>query len=308
MNYTDLFNLQIMMFILMGIGYFLRKKEIINKSGKLVLTELVINLILPSNIISAFYIEFSKEILIKGFQIMVISCLIQIGCFILARTIYQTYPKEKKMVLQYGTICSNAGFLGNPVAEGIYGPIGLLYASIYLIPQRIIMWSAGVSFFTESSNRKTLVKKVVTHPCIIAVFIGIVFMVSQIQLPIFLSNTIDRIGDCTTPIVMLLIGSILAEANLKSMVTKTTSLYSILRLVVIPALVLIGCKIADVSAIVTGISTILAAMPAGTTTVILAVKYNGDEEFATKCVVLTTILSMVMIPIWCVIISFLYQI
>ncbi|MGL5260464.1 MAG: AEC family transporter [Lachnospiraceae bacterium] len=308
MNYTDLFNLQIMMFILMGIGYFLRKKEIINKSGKLVLTELVINLILPSNIISAFYIEFSKEILMKGFQIMVISCLIQIGCFILARTIYQTYPKEKKMVLQYGTICSNAGFLGNPVAEGIYGPIGLLYASIYLIPQRIIMWSAGVSFFTESSNRKTLVKKVVTHPCIIAVFIGIVFMVSQIQLPIFLSNTIDRIGDCTTPIVMLLIGSILAEANLKSMVTKTTSLYSILRLVVIPALVLIGCKIADVSAIVTGISTILAAMPAGTTTVILAVKYNGDEEFATKCVVLTTILSMVMIPIWCVIISFLYQI
>ncbi|MDD3363100.1 MAG: AEC family transporter [Hespellia sp.] len=306
MNFTDLFNLQIMMFIMMGIGFFLRKKDIITTPGKLVLTDLVIDLILPCNIISAFCMEFSKEILMQGLAILIISCLNQVMCVILAYTLYRKFPKEQKMVLQYGTICSNAGFLGNPVAEGIYGPIGLLYASIYLIPQRIIMWSAGVSFFTESPNKKTLAKKVLTHPCIVAVLIGIVLMVSQIQLPVFLGNTIDNIGDCTTAIVMILIGAILAEADIKTMVTKTTAGYSLLRLIIIPVIVLIGCKLAGMSALVTGLSTILAAMPAGTTTVILAVKYNGDEEFATKCVVLTTVLSMIMIPIWCFIISAVY--
>ena len=306
MNFTDLFNLQIMMFLLMGIGFFLRKKEIITTAGKRVLTDLVIDLILPCNIISAFCIEFSKEILTQGMEILIISCLNQAMCMVLACVLYRNFPKEKKMVLQYGTICSNAGFLGNPVAEGIYGPMGLLYASIYLIPQRIIMWSAGVSFFTESPNKKTLVKKVLTHPCIVAVFIGVALMVSQIQLPTFLGNTIENVGDCTTSIVMLLIGAILAEADLKTMVTKTTAAYSVLRLVIIPVIVLAGCRLANMPALVAGLSTILAAMPAGTTTAILAVKYDGDEEFATKCVVLTTMLSMIMIPIWCMIISAIY--
>lgn len=302
MNFQDLFDLQIMMFFMIGIGYFLRKKDIITSSGKIVLTDLVIDIILPCNIISAFYITFTKEIMIQGLSMIVISCCIQLMCIILAHTIYRSFSSDKRKVLQYATICSNAGFLGNPVAEGIYGQIGLLYASIYLIPQRIIMWSAGVSFFTESPNKKSLVKKVVTHPCIVAVFIGCILMISQVKLPSFMENTINQVGDCTTTIVMLLIGGILAEADIKTMINKTTAAFSVLRLIVIPAIVFVGCKIAGMPELVAGLSTILAAMPAGTTTVILAIKYEGNEEFATKCVVLTTVLSMIMIPIWCMII------
>lgn len=210
------------------------------------------------------------------------------------------------MVLQYGTICSNAGFLGNPLTEGIYGSMGLLYASIYLIPQRIIMWSAGVSFFTESPDKKTLVKKVVTHPCIVACMIGIIVMGLQITLPDFLFDTINNIGKCTTAITMILIGAILSEADLKTMVTKTTAAFSLLRLIIIPLMVFAGCLLTRMSMLVTGVSVVLAAMPAGTTTAILAVKYNGDEEFATKCVVLTTLLSMIMVPIWCLVIQAAY--
>lgn len=295
-----------MMFLIMAAGAFLRKKKIITPEGKKVLTDLIIDLILPCNIIASFCIEFSAEILRQCGQVFVISCLIEVVCTFLATHVYGKYPKEKRMVLQYGTICSNAGFLGNPVTEGIYGTIGLLYASIYLIPQRVIMWSAGVSFFTESPDKKTLVKKVVTHPCIVAVMIGIVLMVTQIPLPDFLYDSINTIGKCTTAITMLLIGAILAEADLKTMVTKTTAVFSLLRLILIPLGVYAGCMLTGMPEIVTGVSVVLAAMPAGTTTAILAVKYNGDEEFATKCVVLTTLLSMVLIPVWCLIIQMSY--
>lgn len=241
MDFTKLLNLQIMMFLMMATGVFLRKKNIITLEGKKVLTDLVIDLILPCNIIASFCIEFSPEILKRCGQVFVISCLIEVVCTFLATHIYKKFPKGKRMVLQYGTICSNAGFLGNPLTEGIYGSMGLLYASIYLIPQRIIMWSAGVSFFTESPDKKTLVKKVVTHPCIVACMIGIIVMGLQITLPDFLFDTINNIGKCTTAITMILIGAILSEADLKTMVTKTTAAFSLLRLIIIPLMVFAGC-------------------------------------------------------------------
>lgn len=302
MKIDGLFDLQVMMFLLMAVGVVLRKMNIITKEGKGMMTDLVIDLILPCNIISAFYMPMDKSVFMAELEILVISILIQIFCTFVSAVFYRRVPREKKMVLQYATVCSNAGFLGNPVAEGLYGSIGLLYASVYLIPQRIVMWSAGVSYFTESPSKREVVKKVLKHPCIVAVEIGIVLMVTQIQLPGFLSSAIDNVGGCTTAITMILIGTILTDADMRHILTKTTVFYSFVRLVFIPAVVFAGCWLAGIDSIVAGVSVTLAAMPAGTTTAILAMKYHGDEEFATQCVVLTTLLSVVAIPVWSLII------
>ncbi len=90
------------------------------------------------------------------------------------------------------------------------------------------------------------------------------------------------------------------------MINKVTLKFSVLRLILIPLVVFLACKLCHVPDIVAGVAVLLAGMPAGTTTAILAVKYNRNPEFATKCVVLSTILSMIMIPVWCLIISWLY--
>lgn len=302
MKIDGLFDLQIMMFLLMAVGVVLRKMNIITKEGKGMLTDLVIDLILPCNIIFAFYMPMDHSVFVSGVEILIISILIQIFCTFISGILYRKVPKEKRMVLQYATVCSNAGFLGNPVAEGLYGSVGLLYASVYLIPQRIVMWSAGVSYFTECPSKKEVVKKVLKHPCIVAVEIGIVLMVTQVQLPGFLSSAIENVGGCTTAITMMLIGTILTDVDMRHILTRTTVAYSFIRLVFIPAVVFAGCWLANIDSVVAGVSVTLAAMPAGTTTAILAMKYHGDEEFATQCVVLTTMLSMAAIPIWSLII------
>lgn len=302
MKIDGLFDLQVMMFLLMAVGVVLRKMNIITKEGKGMLTDLVIDLILPCNIISAFYMPMDHSVFVSGVEILIISILIQIFCTFISGILYRKVPKEKRMVLQYSTVCSNAGFLGNPVAEGLYGSVGLLYASVYLIPQRIVMWSAGVSYFTECPSKKEVVKKVLKHPCIVAVEIGIVLMVTQVQLPGFLSSAIENVGGCTTAITMMLIGTILTDVDMRHILTRTTVAYSFIRLVFIPAVVFAGCWLANIDSVVAGVSVTLAAMPAGTTTAILAMKYHGDEEFATQCVVLTTMLSMAAIPIWSLII------
>lgn len=301
MDYSRLLNLQGMLFLLVAAGVVLRKKGILPEGAKAILTDLVIYLILPCNIINSFFIEFNLEIL-KGFAvILTIASLIQIGCLMFAKVFYNREPESRKKVLQYGTVCSNAGFMGNPIAEGVYGAEGLMYASIFLIPQRIVMWSAGVSYFTESPDRKTVVKKVLNHPCIIAVYIGLALMITRLPLPAFLQNTIRSVGSCTTTVSMVLIGAILAEVEPGSILDWGIVKYAAIRLFLLPLLVYVSCRAFHVKPLLAGVSVLLTGMPAGSTTAILASKYDGDYIFATKCVVVTTLLSLVTIPLWCMV-------
>lgn len=301
-SFKNLAELQGMLLLMLLTGLIARKTGTITDAGKKSITDLIINIILPCNIISSFMIEFSYSIFISCGVVLLISILIQVMCTAISRFCYNKVENGKKEVLQYATVCSNAGFMGNPIAESVFGSIGLLYASIYLIPLRIVMWSAGVSYFTHTTDKKSLIKKVATHPCIVAVYIGLFLMITQIQIPGFVTRTVSSVGSCTTATSMFIIGSILAEVNVKTMINKITLLYSGLRLILIPLVVYSGCMLFHVNSLLLGVSVVLAGMPAGTTTAILASKYGGDEKFATKCVVLSTVLSLITIPVWCTIV------
>lgn len=303
---TGLLELQLMMFVLMGVGIAARKKNVITEEGKMLLTDLVLNVILPCSIISSFCMELDYEVLAAGMQTLLISVILQMFCSWISATCYNRVPKRQRMILQYGTVCSNAGFLGNPVAEGLYGSVGLLYASFYLIPQRIVIWSAGISYFTEAPDRKEVIKKIMKHPCIIATGIGFAIMVFQLPLPAFLNRSIKSLGGCTTALTMVLIGAMLADAGVRGIVNKTTAAFAFVRLLAIPACVMAGCYVFRAESMAAKLSTVLAAMPAGSTTALLAMKYDGDEAFASQCVVLTTILSMLLLPGWCLVLNGLF--
>lgn len=206
-------------------------------------------------------------------------------------------PSQKK-VLQYSTISSNAGFLGNPIAENVFGPMGLTYASIFLIPQRIVIWAAGITYFTEAPNRKAIIKKVLTHPCIVAVFIGMAFMLFQVQLPGFADTTLSSFSKSCTAMSMMAIGTILAEVNIKSFTDLKIIAFTVVRLIGIPLCMYLACLTFAIDPLVTGVAVLLSAMPAGTGTALLASKYNCDAPFATKTVVFSTIMSLISTPIW----------
>ncbi|MBQ8934135.1 MAG: AEC family transporter [Lachnospiraceae bacterium] len=302
-EFKNLINLQLMMFLLMGTGAFLRRIDLITKEGTKMLTDLVIGLILPCSIVSAFCIEFNREILNAGLTTLLISCGIQLLCILIAAFAYLKVPRKQRMIMQYGTVCPNSGILGNPLAAGIYGPMGMLYASLFSIPQRIVMWSVGVTYFTESSTKKELLKRVLTHPCVIACFLGLFLMITGIRFPVFVMKTIDSVGDCLMAVSMLFIGAVLAETDVKNLFSSNMLLYSAIRLVVIPLLTLIPCILLRLDPVAAGVCVLLAATPAGSTTAMLASKYNGDAGFATQCVFVTTMLSMILIPAWCLIVN-----
>lgn len=306
MEFSHLFNVQVMFFILLFVGFVLRRLNIIGTVARKGLTDLVIDVILPANIICSFMIELNDEILRSCVVIFVISIVIQIFCYALGSIAFRRVGKDKLPVYKYGTICSNAGFLGNPLVESIYGSMGLMYASIYLIPQRICMWSAGVSCFTRAQG-KDVIKKVLTHPCIVAVYIGLPILLFQITLPQPITSTLKTLSGCTTAMSMLVIGGILAEIDIKTVVNRRVIYYTFMRLIFIPALVFGACMLFNFNPLVIKVSTVLAGMPAGSTTAILASKYNGDEQEAVKMIFLSTLLSMVTIPCWCMLMETLLR-
>lgn len=300
MNFQNLFEMQGMLFLLMILGAFLRWRKMVTDEGKALMTDLVIHVTLPCSIIKSFMMEFNAQILNSCLVIFIVAFAVQFGSMFVSYFLYPRVGDTRKKVLQYATICSNAGILGNPIAEGIFGPLGLLYASIYLIPQRVFMWSAGLTYFTECPDKKTLVKKVATHPCIIAVVLGMALMVFQISLPGVLDTTVRTIANANTAVSMMLIGTILAGVKLNTLFTRLTAYYSFVRLVFVPFLVYLFCRIAGVDQLVMGVSVVLSGMPAASVTAILAAKYHADEVFATKCVVFSTLLSMITVPLWCI--------
>ena len=220
----------------------------------------------------------------------------QLGQDVYKRQADLKVPMDKQVILRHGTITSNAGFLGNPITYGVFGAEGLLYASIALIPVRIFLWSAGLSLYTKTDS-KSVIKNLLTHPCVVSVFIGFGVMFAPFELPGFVTKTISSIGGCTTAISMMVIGAILADINLKSIPIKLLSYYSFIRLIFIPAVVFIVLSVFKVEPLLTGVCTLLSGMPAASMTAILAAKYNGNSEFGSQVVFVSTMLSMITIPL-----------
>lgn len=299
MEISELLNLQGEMFLLLAAGAVLRRKNILPSKAKDMLTDLILSLVLPCNIIQSFRMELDPGVLENVLVLIVVAVMIQVFCMILSRILYNREEPGRKKVFQYATLVSNAGFMGNPIAEGVFGAQGLMYASIYLVPQRIVMWTAGIACFTESDSPREVIKKVATHPCIVSVYIGLALMIGRFPLPDFLGMTIRSVGGCTTALSMLLIGTIFADLDLRGMVSVPVLRFTLVRLAVIPGITYLGCRLCGVDRLVTGVSVLLAGMPAGSTTAILANKYQGDVEFATKCVVFSTLMTLVTVPLWC---------
>lgn len=297
-NFSNLLTLQGMLFLFMALGVVVTKLGILTDAGRRSMTDLIIHVILPCNIIISFYVEMSFDVLLKTGKIFVLAFGIQIMQLLLSKVLYPHVAGKRRKVMEYGTICSNAGYLGNPVVEGLYGADGLLYASVYLIPARLFLWSAGLMCFTQA-DKKEVVKNLLRHPCIIAVEIGFLLMVSQIPLPGLLEKSLRSVGGCTTVLSMMTIGAVIAGADMKTLISRDNLYYCFVRLVLVPGLVLAGGILFHVDSLLLGISVVLAGMPAGATTTLLAAKYDGDADFASKCTVLSTLLSLVTVPGFC---------
>ena len=294
----SLLTMQGMMFLMILIGAGMRKIQIVTTEGRRSMTNLVVNLILPSNILYAFS-KADASAFRSMLVVVAMAFLIQLAWYLLSRVLWRGMDESRRGVMRYAFQFSNCGYLGNPVIEGLYGAPGLVYASVFLLPVRLFMWSVGLECFQKGAGslRKTI-ERALTHPCVVATILGVVWMFFPVELPDFLYNTISGFNQCLTPMTMLVIGFIMAETDLKKMFCKDLFVITVLRLLLQPLAVLAVCRLLNLETLVAEVVTVLVSMPVANTTALLASQHDCDYTFASNVVVFTTLVSMITIPLY----------
>ncbi|BET21859.1 AEC family transporter [Solobacterium moorei] len=298
--FTQMIQLQMQIVLMLGIGFFLRKKEIVTAEIRKGLSALLINVVLPCTVILSFMNDsiVNSDLLMTCLLAVVISAIIQTVSIIASKFLFNRYEKMDANVLTYGMIVSNSAFIGIPIIQSIYGSEAVMFASVFQIPIIVTMWTIGLALFKPIDHKHAL-QSVIRNPSVVAVLIGFIIMLTGIKFPIFIEKTISSIASCTTAISMFVVGSILSDIEWNNLLDKKVLFFCSIRLIAYPFIVFIVLTFANAPTLIKAIAVIMTGMPAGSTAAILAEQYGCDAKFAAKLILVSTALSVITIPILC---------
>jgi len=299
MGSNTVLNQVIVLFIIMLIGFYTKKRNILNEAVNKKLSELLLKVTSPLLVISSFQISFTQEILNSVIVVFLFAMSAHIISILLGHVLFGRFSDERKKVMQFAAVYTNCAFMGFPLLESLFGRIGILFGSVYVAAFNIFLWTNGVILFDTSKklDAKTL-KKALLNPGILSVIIGILLFLFSITLPAPIAKAVESVGSMTAPLSMLIIGVNLASCDFKKLL-RGLDLYYItaVRLLVIPLLSYLVLKLFGISDMLLTICVLLVAMPIAATTAIFAEMYEGDALFASRAVAFSTLLSILTIPL-----------
>lgn len=290
-----LFNLQITIFTLMAIGFILYKTGMIKDSDQKFLTNFVLNFLLPINVFTSFVENISMDMLKNLFVILLIAIVMELLLLGFTKLNFlKSFNGSQRAVANYSFLVSNGGLIGTPVIEGLMGATGVMCCNVFLIPTRIVAYTAGEGIFNPEAKKgiKDSIMSVLTNRIFLAMVIACVMGLLNIALPVPMFTALKNISKCLSPISMILVGSLLAEKQDFNMdLVKKVSSVTAIRLLGIPLVTFIICKLLRLDFNTTTIVTLMLGMPCGSTGAMFAKKYNGDSKFASMVVFVSTLLA-----------------
>lgn len=298
-------NSLVMIFILIIPGIFFRKREILTETQNEALSSVVVNLTWPCLVIDAMQVEFSIQTLKNCGYIFVISLIIfailLLISFPLAKAMKM--PKTKQYLMVFMLLFGNTGFIGIPVIKALYGTEAIFFAAIIELINDILIFTIGMALIQMSAGAKLkLGVKQCLNPGLIGVLIGLALFMLDLRLPELLGGSVEMIGAATTPLTMFVIGFQLGGLNFRE-IAGDWQVYIIcfVKLMIAPLITLLIVKLwAGDLTLLEKVLIMSFAMPVGSVSVIFSQQYKGEVAFATKSVLLSTVLSILMIPIFAI--------
>ena len=260
-------------------------------------TDLLFYIITPCVIINSFFTsEFTKE---SGTKL-----LIALGCGFLLHFIaiaintplFSKGDKDENCVYKYGAIYGNVGYMTLPLTQAILGSEGVFYCSAVVMAFNVVSFTHGVFMMDRSKGFDA--KKLILNPGVIAVLIGLPFYLFRISLPEIISKPVDFIAGTQTPIAMIIFGTFLANAQLKSIFThKKIFLVALSKLIVLPAVMITIYKLMGLSGTLLVALAISSCAPSANNTVMFSAKYDKDTRLASQLVAMVSFISIITIPL-----------
>lgn len=292
----------IIMFLLMSVGFVGSKIGMITEETSKRLSAIVVNIANPAMIlvsgISDERME-GRELLSLTVVILAIYAVLLLLAYLLP-VLLRVDPKSRG-VYQAMTVFSNIGFMGYPIIAALYGSSAILYGALYSIPFNILIYTFGVSALRKKENgeeKKKLSLKEVLNIGVITSIISLILYLWQIRVPGFLTDTLNYLGNLTAPLSMMVIGASMTSISLRELFTDVRLLlFSLIKLLLIPVLGMLLIRQIVTNEVICGVFMIMLATPAGSMTAMLAQEYDGDYETASRGVTLTTLLSVITMPV-----------
>ena len=277
------------LFLILIMGYAVVKAGLLKASDSRVLSVVMVYLVTPCVIINAFQIDDTPEIRKGLLYSMAIAAAIHVVLLVLSALLSR--PLKLDAVEQVNVIYSNAAALVIPLVKALMGDAYVIYSCAFIIVQLVLLWTHASSLLQGSSALDW--KKVLTNINMIAIAAGALLYWFRVVLPAPLQNTMSTVGNMMGPMGMLLAGMAIAEKPLRE----------VLRLVVCPLVVLVLLWVCHASSWVADGKNILmtvylaAITPACATVTSMAQLYDRDAAHSSALYVLTTLLSIVSMPV-----------
>ena len=290
----------IVLFLLIGAGAAAIKTGVLKPEGRQTLSNLLVYLVVPAMIVHSYMMDFSAEILhnlLAAFGLSVLA--ICIGT-VLTLALTAKHKDRRAPIFRFACVFSNAAYMGFPLISALFGSEGLLYASAYVTVFNILLWTMGYAMVSGSSSPKEVARSLLHTPVLYAMVVGLAIYLLQIPVPALIAQPLELLSNMNTPLSMLITGILIATGDLGKIV-RDRQIWKLaaVRMLLIPAVCL--ALFAALGLLRFGMSAqvvlLLECCPAAAITSVFAVQFGHDEQFAAGCVVLTTLLSIVTLPL-----------
>ena len=306
MNFSALLTIIATRVLLMACGFFARKKGIIDGVASKRLSTLIIKIGQPMMIVSALVeAEFSMEYLTDGLVIVglgiVLHALMAVMAFFMCKGFRDL---DERKITEFSLVFTNAGFIGFPIMEALFGSYGLFLASFYVISFHLFIWSWGIAILARKRpDIKLTVKKIFINlgsvPCLIGVLLYMaVIPFPNFVIPAFLSKFMMYLSNLCTPISVLITGALLATRTPKQIFGSGKIYYfSTMKLVVIPLVVCVIGKLIGLPSDMILFATVEAALPAAASITMFSEMYGLNAGYASQTVGTSSLLSVGTLPL-----------
>ncbi len=298
------------MFLLVGVGYLMYNSGKITKEGSKSLGNILIYISLPCVITNSFLVEKTTE---KMLGLLYSSCVALVILFISIFVAKIFFPKNA--IAAFAGAFSNPGFFGVPIIVACFSEGAVFYVASFIAFLNLLQWTYGVSILLKESGQVSdgkliTPKKVLTAPFMVAILIGLFFFITGFSMPTIIKNCVSVMAGLNTPIAMLSVGIYLAQTDIKLMIKKTSMyLVSAVRLIIIPALAIVVLTLVpDTYYEMKMVILIAAACPVGSNVAVYAQLHDKDYPYAVETVIISTLFSLVTIPVIVGFANFIWEI
>lgn len=286
----------LILFFLIAVGYVCGHFKIISGQTVPQLTNLMLVILTPAVVITAFQVS-GSDLKAKNMLIAAVIALLTFAIGALVTwPIFRREPEERKNMLTFSAVFFNGGFFGLPLLRAVLGDLAVAYASIFVAVFNVVLWTYGVSLMDRREKGNGL--KNLLNPGVITVLIVLLLFALKITLPEIIQSPISSLSKVQSPLAMIIIGvqfyTYRKQFNFKDPAVWKVSL---IRDLVVPLLVLPFIYWLTKDSVLFFACAIMAATPTAANSILFATKYERDVNLAMQALMLSTIMVIITIPI-----------